>query len=83
MARMTKMTTVGLQRLFKPASIAVIGGGAWCRSVILSLDRIGFDGPVWHVHPTAEGAYRTISDLPGAPDACFIGVNRSATVDAL
>jgi acyl-CoA synthetase (NDP forming) len=83
MARMTKMTTVGLQRLFKPASIAVIGGGAWCRSVILSLDQFGFDGPVWHVHPIAEGAYRTISDLPGAPDACFIGVNRSATVDAL
>ena len=80
---MGEMTTVGLQRLFKPASVAVIGGGAWCRSVILSLDRIGFDGPVWHVHPKADGAYRTIADLPEAPDACFIGVNRSATVDAL
>ncbi|OSQ48932.1 acetate--CoA ligase family protein [Marivita geojedonensis] len=73
----------GLDRLFRPASVAVIGGGAWCRSVMGSLDRIGFDGPVWHVHPTAEGAIRTIGDIPAAPDACFIGVNRAASIDCL
>ena len=77
------MTTAGLQRLFKPASIAVIGGGAWCRSVIAALHKIGFADPVWHVHPNADGAIRSISELPDAPDACFIGVNRSATIDCL
>ncbi|MBM2322024.1 acetate--CoA ligase family protein [Marivita cryptomonadis] len=72
-----------LNRLFRPDSVAVIGGGAWCRSVIGALDRIGFEGPVWHVHPNAEGAIRSIADLPAAPDACFIGVNRTATIDCL
>ncbi len=75
--------TGSLNRLFRPSSVAVIGGGSWCRSVIASLARIGFAGPVWHVHPTAEGAIRSISELPAAPDACFIGVNRSATIDCL
>jgi acyl-CoA synthetase (NDP forming) len=72
-----------LNRLFRPDSVAVIGGGAWCRSVIGGLHRIGFHGPVWHVHPNAEGAIRSIADLPAAPDACFIGVNRTATIDCL
>ncbi|WP_439124713.1 acetate--CoA ligase family protein [Marivita sp.] len=72
-----------LDRLFRPSLIAVIGGGAWCGSVISGLDRIGFDGPVWHVHPTKDGALRSLSDLPAKPDACFIGVNRSATVTCL
>ena len=80
---MQSMTKSGLERLFKPSSIAVIGGGAWCRSVMSSLKLIGFDGPVWHVHPSASGAIREIADLPAAPDACFIGVNRSATVECL
>ncbi|MCR9109233.1 acetate--CoA ligase family protein [Marivita sp. XM-24bin2] len=75
--------TGNLTRLFRPSSVAVIGGGAWCRSVIAALDRIGFDGPVWHVHPSAEGSIRSVADLPVAPDACFIGVNRSATIDCL
>ncbi|MEN8657541.1 MAG: CoA-binding protein, partial [Marivita sp.] len=73
----------GLDRLFRPTCVAVIGGGAWCRSVIDGLHRIGFDGPVWHVHPVAEGAFRSIADLPEAPDACFIGVNRTATIECL
>lgn len=77
------MIHTGLDRLFRPASVAVIGGGAWCRSVIDALYKIGFDGPVWHVHPSAEGAFRSVADLPEAPDACFIGVNRSATIDCL
>ncbi|GGC03012.1 acyl-CoA synthetase [Marivita lacus] len=75
--------TGSLNRLFRPSSVAVIGGGAWCRSVIASLARIGFAGPVWHIHPTADSAFRSIADLPAAPDACFIGVNRSATIDCL
>ncbi len=49
---------------------------------------MGFDGPVWPVHPTREeigGArcYRSLADLPGPPDATFIGVNRHATLDVV
>ena len=43
----------------------------------------GFDGPVYAVHPRADGAYRSIADLPEAPDAAFIGVNARATVDVV
>lgn len=50
---------------------------------------MGFDGPVWPaVHPTKAEisglkAYPSLADLPQAPDATFIGVNRHATVDVV
>ena len=77
-----------LDRLLRPRSIAVIGGGAWCSNVITTCQNIGFKGDIWPVHPTKqkiEGhkAYAHIKDLPTAPDASFIGVNRHATIDCL
>ena len=77
-----------LSRLFRPRSVAVVGGGAWCRSVLEQLRRIGFDGAVWPVHPKAGDvagyrAFRKIADLPDAPDAAFIGVNRHATIEVV
>ncbi|MDA0185975.1 MAG: acetate--CoA ligase family protein [Proteobacteria bacterium] len=77
-----------LSRLLRPSSIAVIGGGAWCANVIAECRKIGFAGPVWPVHPTKTEvaglrAYPTIADLPEAPDATFIGVNRAASIDTL
>ena len=74
-----------LGRLFHPSSIAVVGGGAWCRSVIEQCRAFGFPGGIWPVHPTAktvagEQAYRSVDELPDAPDATFIGVNRTITV---
>lgn len=75
-----------LSRLFRPRSIAVIGGGAWCASVIEQCAKMGFGGAVWPVHPTRKEvggvpAYPRLEDLPEAPDASFIGVNRKLTVD--
>lgn len=75
-----------LNRLLQPKSIAVIGGGAWCKQVILQSERMGFDGAVWPVHPTAETiaghrAFPSVDRLPKAPDAVFIGVNRHLTID--
>ncbi|MEM7632177.1 MAG: acetate--CoA ligase family protein [Pseudomonadota bacterium] len=75
-------------RLLRPRSIAVVGGGAWCTSVIRQAEQMGFDGAIWPVHPSAmeiagHGAFPTIEDLPAAPDACFVGVNRQATVDVV
>ncbi|MGI9401396.1 MAG: acetate--CoA ligase family protein [Rhizobiaceae bacterium] len=75
-----------LDRLFRPKSIAVIGGGSWCHNVIKQCEKIGFTGKIWPVHPAKtelEGvpAVSTVFDLPGIPDAAFIGVNREATVN--
>ena len=77
-----------LSRLLRPQSIAVIGGGAWCRAVIGQLAKSGFAGAVWPVHPTATDiggfrAYSALSALPHAPDAAFVGINREATVGAI
>lgn len=77
-----------ISRLLRPRSIAVIGGGAWCLSVVEQCLKIGFDGPVWPVHPKRSelGGVATVpsvSDLPGIPDAVFIGVNRHLTVETV
>jgi acyl-CoA synthetase (NDP forming) len=78
--------TRDLDRLLRPRTIAVVGGGAWCRQVIEQCRKMGFDGDVWPVHPTANqiaGAptFRSVQDLPSAPDATFIGVNRDTTIN--
>ena len=39
-----------LTRLLKPKSIAVIGGGAWCASIVSAAEQIGFDGVLHPVH---------------------------------
>ncbi len=72
-----------MERLLRPSSIAVVGGGAWCEAVIAQNRKIGFDGPVWHVHPSKDGTYASVTDLPGMPDAVFIGVNRDATIEVV
>lgn len=77
-----------LKRLFRPDSIAVIGGGTWCSAVIEQCRKMGFAGDIWPVHPRAEEvaglpAYRDIEALPFAPDASFIGINRLATIDVV
>ena len=76
-----------LDRLLRPRSIATIGGAAAAR-VIEQCDRLGFDGTIWPIHPSRETvagrrAYRTVEQLPGSPDAAFVGVNRRATVSAV
>jgi acyl-CoA synthetase (NDP forming) len=77
-----------LDRLLRPRSIAVIGGGAWCESVIRECRRIGFAGAIWPVHPTREtvgglSAHRSVDALPEGPDAAFVGVNRAASIEVV
>ncbi|RZV99276.1 MAG: CoA-binding protein, partial [Rhodobacteraceae bacterium] len=76
-----------LARLLSPRSIAVFGGG-WARKVIEECDRLGYEGEVWPVHPgkaeiAGKRAYASVADLPGAPDAAFVGVNRHATLEVV
>ncbi len=76
-----------LDRLLRPRHIAVLGAG-WALNVIEQCRKMGFKGPVWPVHPTKAEigglkAYASLADLPEAPDATFIGVNRFATIDVV
>ncbi|MBB4195581.1 acetyl-CoA synthetase [Rhizobium aethiopicum] len=79
------MTSRPLDRLLRPQTIAVFGGRE-ARRVIEQCDRMGFSGEIWPVHPKLDEVlgrrcYRSASDLPLAPDAAFVGVNRTLTVD--
>ncbi|RUM19972.1 CoA-binding protein [Rhizobium vallis] len=79
------MTSRPLDRLLRPQTIAVFGGRE-ARRVVEQCDRMGFSGEIWPVHPKLDEVlgrrcYRSLSDLPAAPDAAFIGVNRTLTID--
>ena len=74
-----------LSRLLRPSSVAIIGGGAWCKSVLDQLTKTAFDGEIWLVHPKGgqidgRAAFPNLAALPSAPDAAFIGINRDATI---
>ncbi|WP_373356441.1 acetate--CoA ligase family protein [Pseudoroseicyclus sp. CXY001] len=79
---------MSLARLLRPRSVAVIGGGVWCASVVRECRKIGFKGELWPVHPSKQeisgvAAFPSVEALPAAPDATFIGVNREATIPVL
>ncbi|TXH79769.1 MAG: CoA-binding protein [Rhizobium sp.] len=81
------MTQRPLDRLIRPGTIAVFGGRE-ARRVIEQCDLMGFAGEIWPVHPSQETVlgrrcYRSVAELPGAPDAAFVGVNRTLTVDII
>lgn len=76
-----------LDRLLRPQSLAVIGGG-WSRAVIARARAFGFPGPIHAVHPTRaeiDGvpAVPSVADLPHPPDAVFVGVNRVTTIETV
>ena len=80
--------TPNLKRLFNPASIAVIGGGAWAEAVLNQARAFGFAGKLFAVHPSKKEvagvpAYPGAHLLPEAPDAAFVGINREASVGAI
>lgn len=71
------MTNIpGLKRLLAPRTIALFGSG-WTDAVDASGKVIGFRGEVWRIHPKRPSTadvkyYRSIDELPGAPDASFV-----------
>ncbi|MDZ7841858.1 MAG: acetate--CoA ligase family protein [Gammaproteobacteria bacterium] len=71
-----------VRRLLAPRHIAVFGGD-WAAEAVRQSRRIGFRGEIWPVHPrhdTVEGlrCYRSVAELPEAPDASFIAVPRES-----
>ncbi len=76
-----------LARLLAPTSLAFVGGAA-ARTAIEQCLALGFEGDLWPVHPTRGEvcglpAYRSVDELPGAPDAALVAVNREATIDVV
>jgi acyl-CoA synthetase (NDP forming) len=76
-----------LERLLRPKSIAAIGGLQAGR-VVEQCQLMGYQGEIWPVHPTKKEvhglpAYPSVEDLPGSPDAAFIGVNRQLSIDVV
>ncbi len=74
-----------LARLLRPRTVALIGGKP-CAEIIRQCRRLGFEGDLWPVHPSLtdiEGhrVYPTLDELPGSPDAAFVSVNCTATVE--
>ena len=73
------------ERLLKPRSIAAFGG-ANAQEVIRQSDLMGYKGEIWPVHPKkteilGRRVYHSVEDLPGSPDAAYLGVNRYLTID--
>lgn len=76
-----------LSRLLRPSSIAVVGGRQ-AVEVVKQCQRIGFEGDLWPVNPTREDmngvpCFKSIHDLPEAPDATFLGIPPAATIEAI
>ena len=76
---------MSFERLLKPRSIAVFGG-AHAEELIRQNDRLGYEGEIWPVHPKkaeilGHKVYRSVEELPGSPDAAYLGVNRNLTID--
>lgn len=73
----------GLERLFRPASVAVVGAseraGSYGHQTLRNLEAIGYPGEVWGVNPyrrTAMGhpCVPTVADLPVAVDAVVVAI---------
>ena len=73
-----------LRRLIAPKTMALIGASAWTDAVAAGNAVVGYGGTIWRVHPSRKSTpevtyYRSVEELPGAPDAAFIAVpNRDA-----
>ena len=70
-----------LTRLLRPRNIAAVGG-AWAANVVRQCLKMSFPGDIWPVNPARESVhgipcFKKIADLPAAPDAAFVGVNRN------
>ncbi len=76
-----------LRRLFSPRHIAVFGGAS-AQEAVRQCKALGFDGPIWPVHPTRKemeglACFASVQDLPEAPDASFVAVPRQATIEVV
>ena len=84
---MTPKRRANLDRLLRPRHVAVIGGRD-AETVAAECKRIGFTGPFWPVNPKrshigGHPCFRSLDDLPEAPDAVFLAVPKDAAIETL
>ncbi|MEZ5773179.1 MAG: acetate--CoA ligase family protein [Hyphomicrobiaceae bacterium] len=84
---MTPARRANMARLFEPRSIVFLGG-LRASAAIRTTRQSGFGGEIYAVSRTRreiEGiaTVPTIADLPGVPDAAFVGIPAEATVEAV
>jgi acyl-CoA synthetase (NDP forming) len=88
----TQPNTTGLDALLDPRSVAIIGASDDPTRIggrpVSYLVRAGYAGSIWPVNPnreTVQGlrAYRSVSDLPEAPDACIVAVAAPLVVETI
>ena len=80
-------TTLTLEPVFRPKSIAVVGASpsnVWGKQALQNLKNMGYEGKVVAVNPKYTeiigfDCYPSLKDIPFAPDAVLINVNRERT----
>ena len=75
------MKPSSISRLLAPRTIALVGS-TWADAVANASRAIGYTGEIWRVHPKRPSTsdttyYRSIDELPGAPDATFVAAPNS------
>ena len=82
-AAAAELTVPPLQRLMRPASIAVVGAtdrpGSYAAETLLNLEAIGFEGQVWGVNPgrrevLGRECVPSLAELPVAADAVVVAI---------
>ncbi|MGH8774188.1 MAG: GNAT family N-acetyltransferase [Jiangellaceae bacterium] len=88
-AREHRAEARSIQRLLRPASVAVVGASRSRdkagQALVRNLVRGGFTGPVYAVNPAAAAvsgvpAYPTVRDVPGAVDLAVVAVPAEAVL---
>ncbi len=69
-----------LVRLLNPGSVVFVGG-ARARLAVEQTTKFGYTGDIWWVHPESE--FKTLDDLPGVPDAVFVGVAAEQAIEVV
>ena len=78
---------MNLKKLFRPKSLAVVGG-YWADFVVEGNRKLGFTGPIWHINPTRtknkkNKFFKNVGELPSIPDCVYIAVSRDLTVNVI
>ena len=78
--------------LFAPKAVAVVGASASgvtiANTFISRMQRFGYDGPIYPIHPSASEidgltAYASFADLPEPADYCYIAVGAARVPEIL
>lgn len=81
-----------IDRLLRPRSIVIVGAsekpGALGNSVLLNLERLGFEGEIHLVNPRREEiagrrCVKSVEDLPLGIDAAVLAIPRTFVLDAI